>query len=171
MARKPTDREAGQEGGGAAFVVGAILGGLAGAAWTLFNAPRSGAETRAALARAVETVVRGVSETVAGARERVRDAGERAADRVALALDSVAGGFGGPVELVPVEQGVPDATLATASSPTAFASPAAATGDLASTVGGVLDPATGEARPFAADGARAVDLTEPAADRPETATA
>jgi hypothetical protein len=171
VATKRAEREAGQEGGSAAFVVGAILGGLAGAAWTLFNAPRSGAETRAELARAVERVVRGVGEAVTGARDRVRDAGERAADRVALALDSVAGGAGGPVDLLAVEPPAPADGLETASSPAATAPPAAATGDVVVHGSGVPDPATGEVRPFAADGAIAGDQTEPAADRPATATA
>ena len=170
MARKPAESEAGREGGGAAFVVGAILGGLAGAAWTLFNAPRSGAETRAELVRAAERVVRGVSETVTGAREWVRDAGERAADRVALAIDSVAGG-GRPVELLPVEHPAPAATFETASSPTAIAPPAVTTGDLAAN-GEVPETVTGEVRPFAADGAIAGDRMEPAVtDPPATATA
>ena len=47
----------GEEGGrvaderhDAAFVVGAVLGGVAGAAYTLLNAPQSGGETRAELA-------------------------------------------------------------------------------------------------------------------------
>lgn len=175
MARKPAEREARREGGGAAFVVGAILGGLAGAAWTLFNAPRSGAETRAELARAVETVVRGVSEVVTGARERVRDTGERAADRLALAFDAVAGGAGGPVEPLPVDPPPPAPALATASSPAATVPAASPTGDLAAGAGGgVPDPATGEASPFDvdADGAIAGDQTQPAeTDRPATATA
>ena len=126
MAAKESDRRRGEHR--ATFVVGALLGGAAGAVWTLFNAPRSGAETRAALTEAVGTAVHGVQDAVAGVRERIRETGERAADRVALAVDAVAGGNDGGGESEPdIAQ-----STATASSPSMVvgAGPAADTAAL-----------------------------------------
>jgi hypothetical protein len=92
VAAKRAEREEQGDRHAAAFVVGALLGGAAGAAWTLFNVPRSGAETRAAIAHAVQTAGRRVGAALEAARDSLRASGERAADRLALAIDAVAGG-------------------------------------------------------------------------------
>ena len=49
-----------------AFVFGAIIGGLAGAAVTLFRAPQSGAETRAQLAAQADALTLRANEALAG---------------------------------------------------------------------------------------------------------
>ncbi|MGH2533603.1 MAG: YtxH domain-containing protein [Thermomicrobiales bacterium] len=53
----------------AAFVVGAILGGIAGAAATLWTTPKSGAQLRAELIGAVESAVLRVTEVGERGRE------------------------------------------------------------------------------------------------------
>ena len=64
----------------AAFIVGAILGGLAGALGTLFWAPQSGAQTRTQLAErwnaAAERAAQGVATVDARTRELAARAGE-----------------------------------------------------------------------------------------------
>jgi gas vesicle protein len=116
VAGNTVERRDEREGHAVAFVVGALLGGAAGAAWTLFNAPRSGAETRAA-------IVHAVARLVVQARETVRETGERAADRLALALDSLAGGEG--ADRPESRVGEPAAAAARASSGATAASPTA----------------------------------------------
>jgi gas vesicle protein len=125
VAGKTAERRDEREGHAVAFVVGALLGGAAGAAWTLFNAPRSGAETRAAI---VQTVVAVVDQV----RETVRAAGERVADRLALTFDAFAGGEGAdrPASLggepAVVTAGPGSGAAATAASPTVAANGQAA---------------------------------------------
>ena len=64
----------------ATFIVGAILGGLAGALGTLFWAPQSGAQTRTQLAErwnaAAERAAQGVATVDARTRELAARAGE-----------------------------------------------------------------------------------------------
>lgn len=115
----------------AAFAVGALLGGAAGAVWTLFNVPRSGAATRAEIVRVVETAAGSVRSAVVGAREQVRETGERAADRVALAVDAVTGGRADDAtEPLPTVSTAPP----TASSPSSAAGVAATSVDPAAPV-------------------------------------
>jgi hypothetical protein len=57
-----------------AFVVGTILGSLAGAAVTLFNVPRSGAETRAQLKRLAQDLTEPARRLGDGVQGRVVDA-------------------------------------------------------------------------------------------------
>ena len=56
----------------AAFVVGAILGGVAGATYTLFNAPQAGAQTRAQLAERRDAVAERLAAAIAEVDGRVR---------------------------------------------------------------------------------------------------
>ena len=71
----------------AAFVVGALLGGLAGGAYCLWVAPQAGAETRAELAQrwnvVAERLAQGVATIDAGARRAVTQVEERSAPVVA----------------------------------------------------------------------------------------
>ena len=57
---------------GAAFIVGAVLGGVAGAMVTLLNAPQAGARTRSQVATRVAAVVDGITakSTAIGADAR-----------------------------------------------------------------------------------------------------
>jgi hypothetical protein len=116
VAGKTAEREERRKDHAVAFVVGALLGGVGGAAWTLFNVSRSGAETRAA-------IVRSVDAALDGTREAVREAGERVADRLAMAIDSVAGGGAADLpepeqEPAPAAPAVPTTTVdATAAGP------------------------------------------------------
>lgn len=56
----------------AAFVIGAVLGGVAGGVWAMFNAPRTGAETRAALAEQTARTLDRIVVGVLDAEETVR---------------------------------------------------------------------------------------------------
>lgn len=60
-----------ERGEGRSFIIGALIGGVIGALWALWNAPRSGSETRRALQRAVDERVERVKQQVAG--ERLED--------------------------------------------------------------------------------------------------
>jgi gas vesicle protein len=51
---------------GRSFVVGALIGGILGALWAIWNAPRSGEETRRAIQQAVDEQVNDVRRQVAG---------------------------------------------------------------------------------------------------------
>ena len=55
-----------------AFVVGAILGGVAGATYTLFNAPQAGAQTRAQLAERRDAIAERLATAIAEVDGRVR---------------------------------------------------------------------------------------------------
>jgi len=52
----------------AAFVVGAVLGGAAGAAYGLFSAPQAGRRTRDQLAEHADALVQRLADAVAGVR-------------------------------------------------------------------------------------------------------
>ena len=62
-----------------AFVVGAVLGGVAGAAITLLNAPQSGQQTRAQLAAQAEALI----QALGAATSQVDDRALRLVDRAA----------------------------------------------------------------------------------------
>ena len=100
----------------AAFVVGAILGGVLGGGYALLNAPQSGAETRAELAARWKELTGRVAGAVAGVEDEARrlaaGAGEAVApltDRLsrdraetAAAVEVVEGGVRVTVETEPV---------------------------------------------------------------------
>ena len=71
----------------AAFVVGALLGGLAGGAYSLWVAPQAGAQTRAELAQrwnlVAERLAQGVASIDAGARRVATQIEERSSPVVA----------------------------------------------------------------------------------------
>lgn len=69
----------------AAFIVGAMLGGLVGAAVTLFRAPQSGAQTRAQLAAGAEALTQRLSQTTGQLGGEV----QRAADRVTAPISGL----------------------------------------------------------------------------------
>ncbi len=58
---------------GAAFVTGAMLGGVAGAVWGLLNATETGADARAALGRATEDAVERLLHSAADAEIAARE--------------------------------------------------------------------------------------------------
>ena len=68
-----------------AFVVGALLGGLAGATVTLFNAPQAGAQTRAQLAEQVGAL----SGKVGTATARLGEQGERLGRQAGAAISTL----------------------------------------------------------------------------------
>lgn len=53
-------------GEGRSFLLGALLGGLLGALWALWNAPRSGADTRQAIRAAWQRHVGNLRRQVSG---------------------------------------------------------------------------------------------------------
>jgi gas vesicle protein len=140
-----------REGHAVAFVVGALLGGAAGAAWTFFNAPRSGAETRAAIVRTVTTLV-------TEARETVRATGERVADRLALAIDALAGGERADQPVSPVSE---TATVAAPSSGGATAAGPAVAVNGQAAASEVLAETVGEPMPAVAAAGEAVLALDP----------
>ena len=71
----------------AAFIVGAILGGLAGAVGTLFWAPQSGAETRTQLAERWNAAAERAAQGVATVDTRARDLAARAGEGVAPVVE------------------------------------------------------------------------------------
>ena len=73
----------------AAFVVGAILGGLAGAAAVLFRAPQSGAQTRAQLAERWNAAAEQAAQAVAAADGRARELATRAGEGVAPVIERI----------------------------------------------------------------------------------
>lgn len=56
----------------AAFIVGAVVGGVAGAAFALFRAPQAGAQTRAQLAERRDAVSNRLAAGIAALDERAR---------------------------------------------------------------------------------------------------
>ncbi len=56
-----------------AFLVGAVLGGIAGATYGLLNAPQSGAQTRAGLVAQWNAAVERVAQAVAGVEASLRE--------------------------------------------------------------------------------------------------
>ncbi len=75
-----------------AFVVGALLGGVAGAACTLFNAPQSGSQTRAQLAEQFGALTGQLGATVAKLGEQGEQLGQRATATVSTLTERVGGG-------------------------------------------------------------------------------
>ena len=78
-----------------AFVVGALLGGVAGATYTLFNAPQAGAQTRAQLAEQVTALTGQLSTATAKLGEQGERLGQRATATVTTLTERVTGD--GPV--------------------------------------------------------------------------
>jgi hypothetical protein len=67
----------------AAFITGAVLGGLAGAAITLWRAPQSGRETRAQIGAMITAHAGPLAEPLAAFAERLNDVGESVLEKVA----------------------------------------------------------------------------------------
>ncbi len=82
-----------------AFVVGAVLGGVAGAAATLLNAPQSGARTRAQLVEQVQMMVNGAGTTPT--RLRVEDRARHMMDLTERATASATATVSGFISRAP----------------------------------------------------------------------
>lgn len=74
-----------------AFVVGALLGGLAGATYTLFNAPQAGSQTRAQLAEQLNGLNGQLGTATAKLGEQGERLGQRATATVAALTERVTG--------------------------------------------------------------------------------
>ncbi len=57
-----------ERGTGRSFLLGALIGGAIGALWALWNAPRSGSETRRSLQRALDERLQSARRQIAGER-------------------------------------------------------------------------------------------------------
>ena len=91
-----------------AFVVGAILGGLVGGAYVLFNAPQSGAQTRSELAARWNALTGGLASKAAAVdgnvRQVVASAGH-AVSPLAERLDRGRAGTAGKATVVETTEG------------------------------------------------------------------
>ncbi len=76
----------------AAFIVGAILGGLAGAGYTLFQAPQAGAQTRAQLAEQVAWLTGRLRTAASPLVERSQALGQQATATVSTLTERRSGG-------------------------------------------------------------------------------
>jgi len=134
-----------------AFVVGAVVGGLAAAAVTLFQAPQSGARSRADLARALDRIGPVASSVVSSARAGLGAAargtastadlaGTRAADTLAAVGRIMPGSDHGAPSHVTEELPTVDELVATAP---AGVRPAATTGPLSARPYGDESPPAG----------------------------
>ncbi|MCS6871221.1 MAG: YtxH domain-containing protein [Anaerolineae bacterium] len=61
-----------ERGEGRSFIIGALIGAVIGALWALWNAPRSGKETRQAIQQALDERVNSVRRQMTG--ESLEDA-------------------------------------------------------------------------------------------------
>ena len=87
---------------GVAFVVGATLGGVAGAVATLLNAPQAGVSTRTRIGERAGALLRQADEAARGVRADARRLGERVAAPVGARIG------GGPTDAEATALPVPD---------------------------------------------------------------
>ena len=87
---------------GVAFVVGATLGGVAGAVATLLNAPQAGVSTRTRIGERAGALLRQADEATRGLRADARRLGERVAAPVGARIG------GGPTGAETTPLPVPD---------------------------------------------------------------